>query len=40
MDGAALDDGERTRQAGQLLALAQTDFHEQRYLGCLEPARR
>ena len=31
-----MDDGERTRQAGQLLALAQTDFHEQRYLGCLE----
>ncbi len=27
---------ERTRQAGQLLSLAQADYREQRFLGCLE----
>ncbi len=31
-----VNDAERTRQVGQLLALAQADFQEKRYLGCLE----
>jgi hypothetical protein len=29
-------DMERTRNAGQLLSLARADYHEQRFLGCLE----
>jgi thioredoxin-related protein len=29
-------DMERTRNAGQLLSLAKADYHEQRFLGCLE----
>ncbi len=32
-------DVERTRNAGQLLSLARADYHEQRFLGCLERCR-
>ena len=32
-------DGERTKNAGQLLSLAKADYREQRILGCLERCR-
>jgi thioredoxin-related protein len=32
-------DAERTKNAGQLLSLAKADYHEQRFLGCLERCR-
>jgi thioredoxin-related protein len=33
------EDVERMRTAGQLLSLAKADYHEQRFLGCLERCR-